>query len=144
VLNHYFVPEMIRQGGGTVIYITSTAAYEAPTVKAGQGGYGLCYGLSKAAGHSVAPFLALEYGDQGIRSFNIQAGPIRTERLIQDMKAFGFNAEDWTPPEVIGEVVNYLATSSEADALSGQCIQGQEFCDELGLLPGWSLKPITV
>lgn len=144
VLNHFFVPQMIRQGGGTVIYITSTAAYEPPTSMVGKGGWGLCYGLSKAAGHSVAPFLALEYGDKGIRSFNVQPGPIRTERLMQDMKAFGFNAEDWTPPEVIGEVVTYLATSRDADALNGQCIQGQEMCDELGLLPGWSLKPITV
>jgi len=23
--------------------------------------------------------------------------------------------------------------------MNGQCIQGQEFCDERGLLPGWSL-----
>jgi NAD(P)-dependent dehydrogenase (short-subunit alcohol dehydrogenase family) len=144
VLNHYLVPPMIRQGGGTVVYITSTSAYDLPTRKAGTGGYGLCYGISKAAGHSIAGFLALEYGDQGIRSFNLQPGPIRTERLMQDMKGFGFNAEDWTPPEVIGEVVNWLATSPDADALNGQCVQGQELCDSLNLLPGWSLKPITV
>jgi NAD(P)-dependent dehydrogenase (short-subunit alcohol dehydrogenase family) len=144
VLNHYFVPAMIRQGGGTVIYITSTAAYEAPKRMVGKGGWGLCYGMSKAAGHSIAPFLALEYGDKGIRSFNVQPGPIRTERLMQDMKDFGFNAEDWTPPEVIGEVVNWLATSRDADKLNGQCVQGQELCDELKLLPGWSLKPVAV
>jgi NAD(P)-dependent dehydrogenase (short-subunit alcohol dehydrogenase family) len=144
VLNHYFLPAMIKQGGGTVIYITSTSAYDLPSRKAGSGGYGLCYGMSKAAGHSIAGFLALEYGDQGIRSFNVQPGPIKTERLLQDMKAFGFNAEDWTPPEVIGEVVNWLATSKDADALNGKTIQGQELCDELGLLPGWKLKPVTV
>jgi NAD(P)-dependent dehydrogenase (short-subunit alcohol dehydrogenase family) len=144
VLNHYFLPQMLKQGGGTVVYITSTSAYELPGRKAGSGGYGLCYGMSKAAGHSIAGFLALEYGDQGIRSFNLQPGPIKTERLLQDMKAFGFNAEDWTPPEVIGEVVNWLATSRDADALNGQCVQGQELCDELKLLPGWSLKKITV
>lgn len=143
VLNHYFLPAMIKQGGGTVVYITSSSAYALPSRKAGSGGYGLCYGMSKAAGHAIAGFLALEYGDQGIRSFNVQPGPIKTERLIQDMKAFGFNAEDWTPPEVIGEVVNWLATSRDADALNGQCVQGQELCDELNLLPGWSLKKIT-
>jgi NAD(P)-dependent dehydrogenase (short-subunit alcohol dehydrogenase family) len=144
VLNHFLLPAMIAQGGGTVVYITSTAAYEPPPRMAGKGGWGLCYGMSKAAGHSIAPFLALEYGDQGIRAFNLQPGPIRTERLMQDMKAFGFNAEDWTPPEVIGEVVNWLATSRDADKLNGQCVQGQELCDELGLLPGWSRKPITI
>jgi hypothetical protein len=45
---------------------------------------------------------------------------------------------------VIGEVVNWLATSRDADKLNGQCVQGQELCDELKLLPGWSLKKITV
>jgi len=144
LLNTYFVPQMLKQGGGTVVYITSSSAYDLPSRKAGTGGYGLCYGMSKAAGHSIAGFLALEYGDQGIRSFNLQPGPIKTERLLQDMKGFGFNAEDWTPPEVIGEVVNWLATSRDADALNGQCVQGQEKCDELKLLPGWSLKKITV
>ena len=37
-----------------------------------------------------------------------------------------------------GEVVLWLATNSEANAMNGQCIQGQEFCHERGLLPGWS------
>jgi NAD(P)-dependent dehydrogenase (short-subunit alcohol dehydrogenase family) len=143
-LTRAFLPSMIAQGGGTIIYITSTAAYEPPGKPAGRGGWGLSYGMSKAAGHAIAPILAVEYADKGIRSFNLQPGAIRTERLMQDMKAFGFNAADWTPPEVIGEVVNWLATSKDADALNGKTIQGQELCDELGLLPGWSLKPVTL
>jgi NAD(P)-dependent dehydrogenase (short-subunit alcohol dehydrogenase family) len=144
LLNRLFLPSMIAQGGGTIIYITSAAGYEAPPKPAGQGGWGLSYAMSKAAGHSIAGLLAVEYGDAGIRSFNLQPGAIRTERLMQDMKGFGFNAEDWTPPEVIAEVVNWLASSPEADKLNGQTIQGQELCDELGLLPGWELKPITI
>jgi NAD(P)-dependent dehydrogenase (short-subunit alcohol dehydrogenase family) len=144
LLSRMFLPSMIAQGGGTIIYITSGAGYEAPPKPAGQGGWGLSYGMSKAAGHSMAGIIAVEYGEEGIRSFNVQPGAIRTERLLQDMKGFGFNAEDWTPPEVIGEVINWLASSSDADKLNGQTIQGQELCDELGLLPGWELKPITL
>ena len=144
ILTRHFLPSMIAQGGGTVIYITSTAGYEPPAKPAGQGGWGLSYGMSKAAGHSMAGILAVEYGGKGIRSFNLQPGAIRTERLMQDMKAFGFNAEDWTPPEVIGEVVAWLATSRDADKLNGQTIQGQELCDELKLLPGWKPKPIVI
>lgn len=137
LLNHYLVPPMLKRGKGTVIYITSTAAYQPPTSKVGAGGWGLSYAMSKAAGHSLAGLLAVEYGDQGIRSFNLQPGPVKTERLLQDMAGFGFNADNWAPPEVIGEVVLWLATHPEADALNGQCIQGQEFCVEHNLVPGW-------
>jgi NAD(P)-dependent dehydrogenase (short-subunit alcohol dehydrogenase family) len=142
VLNHYFVPAMIAQGGGTIVYITSAAGYAPPPAKAGQGGWGLSYAMSKAAGHSIAGVLAVEYADKGIRSFNVQPGPVKTERLMQDMQAFGFNTDSWAPPEVIGEVVHWLASSSDADALNGQCIQGQELCVQFNLLPGWT--PCTV
>ena len=137
LLNHYLVPPMLKRGSGTVIYITSTAAYQAPPTKVGEGGWGLSYAMSKAAGHSLAGLLAVEYGDQGIRAFNLQPGPVKTERLLQDMAGFGFNADNWAPPEVIGEVVLWLATQPGAAALNGQCIQGQEFCVEHDLVPGW-------
>jgi hypothetical protein len=38
------------------------------------------------------------------------------------------------------EVVYWLATSPEADAYNGECIQGQEFCHERKLLAGWNPK----
>jgi NAD(P)-dependent dehydrogenase (short-subunit alcohol dehydrogenase family) len=140
VLNRVFLPAMLKQGGGTIVYITSGAAYTAPPAKAGKGGYGLSYAMSKAAGHTIAPLLAVEYGDQGIRAFNVQPGPIRTERILQDMAEFGFGADFGEPAEVIGEVVHWLATSPDADALSGQCIQAQEFCYQHKLLPEWTPK----
>ena len=40
VLNHYFEPAMLIRGAGTVIYITSSAAYQAPPSKVGQGRLG--------------------------------------------------------------------------------------------------------
>lgn len=142
VLNRVFLPAMVKQGGGTVIYITSTAGYMTTPAKAGEGGWGLSYAMSKAAGHSIAGVLAVELADKGIRSFNLQPGPIRTERIAQDMGAFNFDADDgfWQPPEVIGEAVYWLATSPDADKLNGECIQGQELCQELNLLPSWRTK----
>ena len=142
VLNRILLPAMVEHGGGTIIYITSGAAYNAPPAKAGQGGWGLSYAMSKAAGHSIAGLLAVEYADQGIRAFNVQPGAIKTERIAQDMAGFGFSADDgtWQPPEVIGEVVYWLATSPEADAYNGECIQGQELCHQRKLLPGWTPK----
>lgn len=144
LLTRAFLPSMIERGGGTIIYITSTAAYQAPPKRAGEGGWGLSYSMSKAAGHSIAGLLAVEYGDKGIRSFNLQPGAVKTERLLQDMAGFGFDASNWAPPEVIGEVCLWLAENNEADKYQGQCIQGQDLCVELDLVPGWKPAEITI
>lgn len=144
LLNQLFVPAMIKKGSGTVIYITSAAGYQPPPTKAGVGGWGISYSMSKSAGHTIAPHLAIEYADKGIRAFNLQPGPIRTERILQDMAAFGFGADFGEPPEVIGEVVHWLATSPDADQFNGRCIQAQEFCLKRRLLPNWIPKPETV
>lgn len=144
VLNRYLLPPMLEKGGGTVIYITSTAGFAAPLGKPGEGGWGLSYSLSKAAGHAIARHLAVEYADKGIRAFNLQPGAIRTERILQDMKEFGFGDDFGEPGEVIGEVVQWLATSPEADRYNGQCIEAQNFCHNHSLLPGWTPKPDTM
>ena len=41
-------------------------------------------------------------------------------------------------PTVPAEVVRWLSTSPDADALNGQNIEAQDVCEELGLLPGWT------
>ena len=144
VLNHYFLPPMLERGSGTIIYITSAAGYQAPLGKPGKGGWGLSYSMSKAAGHSIASHLAVEYGDRGIRAFNLQPGAIKTERILQDMAEFGMGADFGEPPEVIGEVVYWLATSSEADQYVGRCIDAQTFCRNHKLLPSWTPKADTL
>lgn len=143
VLIKAIVPAMIERGGGTVIDITSSAGYVDPPAPAGQGGWGLGYGMSKAALHRIAGILALEtagLGDGGLRAFNVQPGFIVTERMIQDMGEFGFDASSGAPPAVIGKVCAWLLESPDADALNGRTIEAQELCDELDLLPGWSLS----
>ncbi|WP_217429611.1 SDR family NAD(P)-dependent oxidoreductase [Sphingomonas bacterium] len=137
VLNRYFLPAMIAQGGGTFVNLTSAAALGPPPKPIGQGGWGLSYSLSKAALHSIAAFIALEHGADNVRCFNLQPGFIATERIAQDMRQFGFSATSGAPPEVVAEVVLWLATSPEAVALNGGNIQAQPFCHERGLLPGW-------
>src|SRR5207253_673776 len=64
VLNRYFLPVMLARGRGTLINITSAAALGPPPRKIGNGGWGLSYGMSKAAFHRLAGFIALEYGDR--------------------------------------------------------------------------------
>ena len=137
IIDQLVLPGMVERGGGTIVDITSAVAYADPALPAGAGGWGMGYGISKAAFHRVAGFLAAELGDRGIRVFNVQPGVIATERGALDSTQFGFG--DWgAPPDVVGAVVAWLVTSPGADRLAGGTIEAQFLCAELGLLPGWA------
>ena len=136
VINRAVLPGMLERGGGTIVNITSGAAYGDPTKPAGEGGWGMGYGVSKGAFHRIAGFLAAELGDRGIRCFNVQPSLIATERIAQDMAKFGI-ANTGAPPAVVGKVVAWLCTEPAADELNGTNIEAQHFCHERGLLPGW-------
>ena len=136
VIDKLVLPTMLERGRGTIVDITSGSAYGDPTKPAGEGGWGMGYGISKGAFHRVAGFLAVELGDRGIRCFNVQPGLIATERIGQDMAKFGITNQG-APMEVVGKVVHWLCTDPEADALNGRNIEAQFFCHERGLLPGW-------
>jgi NAD(P)-dependent dehydrogenase (short-subunit alcohol dehydrogenase family) len=140
VLIKEVVPGMIERGGGTVINVTSTVAYEDPPAPAGDGGWGLGYAFSKGALHRIVGVLAVEEGPRGIRAFNVQPGFIATERIQQDMAAFGFDAASGAPADVVAKVCRWLLESPDAHARNGQTIQAQPLCSDLGLLPGWALS----
>ncbi|MWA05563.1 SDR family NAD(P)-dependent oxidoreductase [Actinomadura sp. LD22] len=144
------LPGMLERGSGTIVNITSGAGFHDPPAKAGEGGWGLAYGFSKAALHRVAGILDLEVADRGVRAFNVQPGFIATERMAQDMGDFGFDGG--APPDVVGAVVAWLVNNPDAaeDAMEdkvsppvmrstkdGRNIEAQEVCRDLGLLPGW-------
>jgi NAD(P)-dependent dehydrogenase (short-subunit alcohol dehydrogenase family) len=131
------LPGMIERGAGRIINITSASAFATPTKPAGEGGWGMGYGISKGALQRIAGIIATEYGSQGILAFNVQPGYINTERIEADMGDFGF-APTGEPPGVVGAVVAWLATTDEAASLTGRTIQAQFFCAEHKLLPGWT------
>ncbi len=130
-----FLPGMVERGEGRILDITSAAAYGDPPAPAGEGGWGMGYGISKAAFHRVAGFLAVELGERGVLCVNLQPGLIRTERLEADMKDFGF--EGGAPPDVMGAVVAWFATRPEAFDWNGETIEAQFFCHDRKLLPDW-------
>jgi NAD(P)-dependent dehydrogenase (short-subunit alcohol dehydrogenase family) len=147
------LPGMLERGSGTIVNITSGAGFHDPAAAAGEGGWGLAYGFSKAALHRIAGILDLEVAGRGVRAFNVQPGFIATERMAQDMGAFGFDASSGAPPDVVGAVVAWLVANPAAaeDAMEdtpsppppmrstkdGRNIEAQEVCRNLGLLPGW-------
>jgi NAD(P)-dependent dehydrogenase (short-subunit alcohol dehydrogenase family) len=136
VLNKLILPSMLERGQGIIVNITSASGYGDPTKPAGDGGWGMGYGISKGAFQRIAGFLAAELGDRGIECYNVQPGLIATERIGQDMAKFGI-ANNGAPPEVVAKVVGWLVTSQEAPEFSGRNIEAQWFCHDRRLLPGW-------
>jgi NAD(P)-dependent dehydrogenase (short-subunit alcohol dehydrogenase family) len=136
-LTKCFLPGMLARGAGTVVNITSGAAYHDPPAAAGEGGWGLGYAISKGALHRIAGILALELGNKGIRAYNVQPGFIATERMFQDMGSFAFDASTGAPPDVVGAVVTWLVTDPSAAEPNGRNIEAQDVCSELHLLAGW-------
>jgi NAD(P)-dependent dehydrogenase (short-subunit alcohol dehydrogenase family) len=136
-LTKLVLPQMLERGSGTVLNITSACAVIDPPAPIGEGGWGLGYGMSKAAIHKQVGILSKELAKTGVCFFNIEPGLVGTERMAIDMAEFGFDASTMTPPDAIGAVAAWLVRNPERESLNGQTIDGQATCRELNLLPGW-------
>jgi NAD(P)-dependent dehydrogenase (short-subunit alcohol dehydrogenase family) len=137
ILAKLVLPQMVGRGDGVVINLASSSGAMDPPAPAGQGGWGLGYGMSKGALHRMAGILAVELGGRGIRAYNLSPGFIATERITVDMAEFGFDASRGAPPDVVGAVAAWLVSAPEARDRSGQWIEAQEVCRDLHLLPDW-------
>jgi NAD(P)-dependent dehydrogenase (short-subunit alcohol dehydrogenase family) len=137
IVTKLVLPQMIARGGGVVINLASSSGAMDPSAPAGQGGWGLGYGMSKAALHRLAGMLVVELGDRGIRAYNLSPGFIATERIAIDMGDFGFDAAAGAPVDVVGAVAAWLVRSPEAHELSGGWVEAQDMCRRLDLVPGW-------
>jgi NAD(P)-dependent dehydrogenase (short-subunit alcohol dehydrogenase family) len=145
ILAKLVLPGMIERQSGCLMTITSGAGMSDPPAPAGEGGWGLGYGMSKGAVHRLIGIVKLEHEQDGIFAYNLHPGFVTTERMIQDMGAFGFDADAGAPADVIGAAAAWLATAPEARELNGQWVEGQELCAELNLLPGWSSpSPVNI
>lgn len=115
------VPEMRKRGGGSIVFISSGAAIQAPP---GMG----AYAASKAALQSLTRSLALELGPSKIRVNDVMLGATQGETLNEAAKkasvAAGLTPEEWlarkpkdfalgaipTPEECAGTVL-YLCSN---------------------------------
>ncbi|MGA1760863.1 MAG: SDR family oxidoreductase [Paracoccaceae bacterium] len=91
------LPQMVKQGDGTVLTISSGAAHH-PL----EGWSAYC--ASKAAAAMLTDMLHLEYASKGIRAMGLSPGTVATQ-MQKDIKASGINPIsqlDWSdhiPPE---------------------------------------------
>jgi NAD(P)-dependent dehydrogenase (short-subunit alcohol dehydrogenase family) len=138
VLIKAVLPGMLEHGDGAVINVTSAVATIDPQAPTGEGGWGAAYAMSKGAFHRLAGVLAVELGDRGIRSYNLEPGFVITERMEVNARALGLEGRyPGAPPSVPAAVITWLATSPEAAELNGTTISAQRFARERGLHPDW-------
>jgi NAD(P)-dependent dehydrogenase (short-subunit alcohol dehydrogenase family) len=135
LLSRAFVPGMLERGSGTVVTITSNAAYAVPPGAAGQGGWGHAYAVGKAAGHQLVPTLHAEFAHRGLRCFNVEPGFVATERNRTVAADLGHDISQATPPEVIGSVVGWLVAEGDAGAYGAETVKAQDLARDIGVLP---------
>jgi len=118
--------------------VVSQIAVIDPQAPVGEGGWGAMYAMSKGAFHKLAGILAVEVGDRGIRSFNLEPGFVITERMEVNAGALGLAGRyQGAPPSVPGKVIAWMATSPDAAELNGTTISAQRFALERDLHPDW-------
>jgi NAD(P)-dependent dehydrogenase (short-subunit alcohol dehydrogenase family) len=132
------LPPMLEKGRGTFMTISSGAGYDFYP-KSPRPGLG--YRIGKASGHTLVGSIQAEYGDQGIKAFNVNPGFVLTERNSLDVEEFGFDPSWAGPPAAIGAAVAWLATSPDAEVLQHGNIDAQDLAIDRGLFPDWRPRP---
>jgi NAD(P)-dependent dehydrogenase (short-subunit alcohol dehydrogenase family) len=117
----YAIPEMIRSGGGVIVNISSTAAYNGDVVH-------LAYSTSKAGLHALTRSIATTHGMKGIRCNTVATGLILTPNAALAVSADKLAAyrrnrlvDAVGTPEEVASLVTFLASDA------ARYVQGQAF-----------------
>jgi NAD(P)-dependent dehydrogenase (short-subunit alcohol dehydrogenase family) len=137
VLIQAVLPGMLERGDGTIVDVTSHTATADPPGPVGQGGWGVAYAASKAAAHRLAPLLAVELGDRGIRAYNVDPGYVETERQVVNAEALGLSGRyRGAPPSVPAAAIAWMVDHPEA-VENGQTVRAQKLALVEDLHPDW-------
>jgi NAD(P)-dependent dehydrogenase (short-subunit alcohol dehydrogenase family) len=115
------VPEMRKNGGGSIINMSSGAALSGDRTR-------LAYGVSKSGVHTLTMYVATSEGKHGVRANTIVPGLILTDavraHLSEDIVG-GLSRATLTPylgePEDVADLVVFLA-SEQSRYITGQMI----------------------
>jgi 3-oxoacyl-[acyl-carrier protein] reductase len=129
------IPQMVQQGSGCIINITSGAGEKDPPIPAAQGGWGYAYGAGKAAVSRLSGIISREHGKQGIRAFTVNPGVVNTETLRATISEQGIKSlgQSLCEPELIAEVLLWIVENSDADNMQYQTIDAQRLARHLKL-----------
>ena len=124
---------MVDRGRGVVAFTTSAAGYAPVRRAAGDGGWALSYGVSKAGLNRIAEQLVVEHPD--LRFWNLQPGQVATERVLASGAELDFVARGAAPVDVIGEAFARILDGAPDAFANGATIEVQDVAREWGLLP---------
>jgi NAD(P)-dependent dehydrogenase (short-subunit alcohol dehydrogenase family) len=117
----YAVPEMRRNGGGSIVNMSSGAALKGDRTR-------LAYGVSKAGVHTLTMYLATSEGKAGVRANTIVPGLILTDAVrahlseeIIDRLARATLTPHLGEPQDVADLVVFLA-SDASRYITGQMI----------------------
>lgn len=138
-LLHAVLPQMLDAEHGVWISLVSGASVLDPPFPAREGGWTYVYGAQKAALYRLAGSLNTEYGDRGLRAYNLQPGVVATEVLRRSLGTDGPLEAAWgaAPPEVPAAVIEWLICEDAQGEHLGGGVHAQRLCAELGLVEGW-------
>lgn len=116
------LPEMLKRGGGAIVYTSSAAAYSSGPAQ-------VAYAMSKAAGHALMRHVALRFGAQGVRANAIAPAltlhskieALLPPQMIDWAKAAAAIKSRIGRPEDIA-AVGALLLSDEGSYITGQVI----------------------
>ena len=132
-----FLPGMVEARSGCIINLSTRHNYTKQAGPPGKGGASVSYNCSKAAIGKLADGLAAEHADDGVLAFDLDPGPVWTERAETQHDRIGYPKEIFCPLEVPALVALWLATDPEAAAYNGQHFMAQEFARARDLVPAW-------
>lgn len=133
-----FLPGWVERKNGCVVNLSTRHNYTRQGAPPGEGSASVCYNCSKAAEGKLADGLAAEHGRDGLLSFDLDPGPVLTERGERQMVRLGFPREIFCPTEVPAKAVLWLATDPDAAPYNGQHFMAQELVLQRNLYPRWN------
>jgi NAD(P)-dependent dehydrogenase (short-subunit alcohol dehydrogenase family) len=126
------VPRMLELGAGTIVNMTSFAAFQNPPGPAGEGGWGFPYAVGKGGFDRIAGVLDAELGGRGIVVYNVEPGlTAYGERLAVQREQYPW--AEINSPESIGAAVAWLVTHPvEARPLRSKRIHLPKIARDIG------------
>jgi NAD(P)-dependent dehydrogenase (short-subunit alcohol dehydrogenase family) len=124
------VPLMMKRGAGIIINVASHACTRP---KSAASTVLMAYSVGKAGVHRLTSDMAVELQDSGITALAIWPPASRTEGVLADHEALGWDLATWRDPLFTGRVVAALLSSGGAHMHAGQSLVVTELASRLGV-----------